>query len=96
MTLRFQQIKGELYQAILAYHLKFDQNPQLCYIPISMYDEFMHEIRETAKEPTIKGCSLMGLLPQFNCDHYMTFYGCKLYRSLVKEIDFNVPDWERM
>lgn len=61
-----------------------------------MYDELMYEIRETIKEPTLEGFSMMAMYQEFTRDHYITFYGCKLYRSLVKEIDFNVPDWEQV
>lgn len=93
MTQRFTEIQNELRDEIFDYSRKHKQAPPtMCYMPINRYDELISEMRKTSVENTIEGDVMSRFLFNLYKDHYITFFGCRIYRSIVKEIDFNVPE----
>lgn len=88
-----EEHQDNILKLIKEYCIKYNQAPTACYYPIALYDDLLLAIKERAyRDNSSFAYGLVTIYHNAMSDHYLALFDVKIYRSIVTEIDFNVPE----
>jgi hypothetical protein len=93
-TKSVEEYRSYFRKLFQSYQKKYKEWPTTCYCPIPIYDDIIEAIKNKAYHYDYESHLYQKIYSEILKDHYLTLFETRLYRSIVTEIDFNVPNWK--